>query len=60
MSIKPFLWDLSVKPDISLNSELIPSWSPDVYHAVLWDRNVNFNASVKAAARVELAEFTYF
>ena len=60
MSIKPFLWDLSVKPDISLNSELIPSWSPDVYHAVLWDRNVNFNASVKATARAELAEFTYF
>lgn len=60
MSIKPFLWDLSIRPDLSLNADLNPSWSPDVYHAVLWDRNVNFNASIKAQARAELAEFTYF
>lgn len=60
MSIKPFLWALSIKPDISLNADLNPSWSPDVYQAVVWDHNVNFNASVKAQARAEFAEFTYF
>jgi hypothetical protein len=60
MAIKAFKWGFDFKPDVSINSDVIPNWSPDIYHAVVWDHNFNLNVSANASIKIEIAEFTYF
>ena len=60
IALNPLIWAVDFKPDLSFNVDLEPSWSPDIYSAVLWDHNINFNISLKVNARIELAEYTYF
>jgi hypothetical protein len=60
MSIRPLIWAADFVPDLSLNMDITPSWSPEIYDAVLWDHNVNFSASFKASLKAELGEYTYF
>ena len=58
--IEPLKWSFDFVPDVSFNTNLDNSWSPDLYAAVVWDHHINFNASLKASIRVEFAEYTFF
>ena len=60
MSLKAFKWAFDFQPDVSFNSDLMPNWSPDLYHAVVWDHNINVNFGAKVSFKIEIAEFTFF
>jgi hypothetical protein len=54
-----FKWSIDFTPDVSLNSSMVPFWSPEIYSAIVWDHALSFNSSVGMQLTVELAEITF-